>query len=203
MHQSGIHMKKCSLFVSRVHALLEQWGLINYQVDAESRPLPMGPPPTPHFNVLADTPSGLAPLQHRPLQVCVAFVTRRSRLYNVLYHLTHLLIRTYSCRCRPRSTCCISQKRAERSLQTARTSVCALTSTPRSTLRFHTLTSTNMLKRTPANNDIHVDLVTAVKFCKRFIYSVCQFIISYVQSGFLHLRNLTYFYQFSCVMSGD
>lgn len=43
--------------------------MINYQVDAESRPLPMGPPPTPHFNVLADTPSGLAPLQHKPLQV--------------------------------------------------------------------------------------------------------------------------------------
>uniref|UniRef100_A0A672HI14 SWI/SNF related, matrix associated, actin dependent regulator of chromatin, subfamily c, member 1b n=1 Tax=Salarias fasciatus TaxID=181472 RepID=A0A672HI14_SALFA len=54
---------------STVHAFLEQWGLINYQVDAESRPLPMGPPPTPHFNVLADTPSGLAPLQHKPLQV--------------------------------------------------------------------------------------------------------------------------------------
>uniref|UniRef100_A0A8K9XGW5 SWI/SNF related BAF chromatin remodeling complex subunit C1b n=1 Tax=Oncorhynchus mykiss TaxID=8022 RepID=A0A8K9XGW5_ONCMY len=55
--------------VMRVHALLEQWGLVNYQVDAESRPLPMGPSPTPHFNTLADTPSGLAPLQHRPLQV--------------------------------------------------------------------------------------------------------------------------------------
>uniref|UniRef100_A0A673MXK9 SWI/SNF related, matrix associated, actin dependent regulator of chromatin, subfamily c, member 1a n=1 Tax=Sinocyclocheilus rhinocerous TaxID=307959 RepID=A0A673MXK9_9TELE len=48
--------------VMRVHAFLEQWGLVNYQVDAESRPLPMGPPPTPHFNVLTDTPSGLVPL---------------------------------------------------------------------------------------------------------------------------------------------
>uniref|UniRef100_A0A8C2JDA1 SWI/SNF related, matrix associated, actin dependent regulator of chromatin, subfamily c, member 1b n=1 Tax=Cyprinus carpio TaxID=7962 RepID=A0A8C2JDA1_CYPCA len=57
----------CSLI--RVHSFLEQWGLINYQVDAESRPLPMGPPPTPHFNVLTDAPSGLVPLQHRPLQV--------------------------------------------------------------------------------------------------------------------------------------
>ncbi|XP_037119213.1 SWI/SNF complex subunit SMARCC1b [Syngnathus acus] len=57
----------CSIL--RLHAFLEQWGLINYQVDAESRPLPMGPPPTPHFNVLADTPTGLAPLQHKPLQV--------------------------------------------------------------------------------------------------------------------------------------
>ncbi|KAJ8395209.1 hypothetical protein AAFF_G00034110 [Aldrovandia affinis] len=55
--------------VMRVHAFLEQWGLVNYQVDAESRPLPMGPPPTPHFNVLADTPSGLMPLHHRPSQV--------------------------------------------------------------------------------------------------------------------------------------
>ncbi|KAG9280073.1 SWI/SNF complex subunit SMARCC1-like [Astyanax mexicanus] len=57
----------CALI--RVHAFLEQWGLINYQVDAESRPLPMGPPPTPHFNVLTDSPSALVPLQHRPLQV--------------------------------------------------------------------------------------------------------------------------------------
>uniref|UniRef100_A0A3P8Y012 SWI/SNF related, matrix associated, actin dependent regulator of chromatin, subfamily c, member 1a n=1 Tax=Esox lucius TaxID=8010 RepID=A0A3P8Y012_ESOLU len=55
--------------VMRVHAFLEQWGLVNYQVDAESRPLPMGPPPTPHFNVLADTPSGLTPMHHRPPQV--------------------------------------------------------------------------------------------------------------------------------------
>ena len=54
------------LFVSRVHAFLEQWGLVNYQVDSDSRPLPMGPPPTPHFTVLADTPSGLIPLNHRP-----------------------------------------------------------------------------------------------------------------------------------------
>uniref|UniRef100_A0A673WJC6 SWI/SNF related BAF chromatin remodeling complex subunit C1 n=1 Tax=Salmo trutta TaxID=8032 RepID=A0A673WJC6_SALTR len=52
-----------------VHAFLEQWGLVNYQVDAESRPLPMGPPPTPHFNVLADTPSGLTPMHHRPPQI--------------------------------------------------------------------------------------------------------------------------------------
>uniref|UniRef100_A0A7N8X2A4 SWI/SNF related, matrix associated, actin dependent regulator of chromatin, subfamily c, member 1a n=1 Tax=Mastacembelus armatus TaxID=205130 RepID=A0A7N8X2A4_9TELE len=55
--------------IMRVHAFLEQWGLVNYQVDAESRPLPMGPPPTPHFTVLADTPSGLIPLNHRPPQI--------------------------------------------------------------------------------------------------------------------------------------
>lgn len=77
LQQIGINMKQ--MFVSRVHAFLEQWGLINYQVDAESRPLPMGPPPTPHFNVLADTPSGLAPLQHKPLQVCRDAVAQSSQ----------------------------------------------------------------------------------------------------------------------------
>uniref|UniRef100_A0A8C5WD76 SWI/SNF related, matrix associated, actin dependent regulator of chromatin subfamily c member 1 n=1 Tax=Leptobrachium leishanense TaxID=445787 RepID=A0A8C5WD76_9ANUR len=55
--------------VMRVHAFLEQWGLVNYQVDADSRPMAMGPPPTPHFNVLADTPSGLVPLHMRTPQV--------------------------------------------------------------------------------------------------------------------------------------
>uniref|UniRef100_A0A8C9TH78 SWI/SNF related BAF chromatin remodeling complex subunit C1 n=1 Tax=Scleropages formosus TaxID=113540 RepID=A0A8C9TH78_SCLFO len=55
--------------IMRVHAFLEQWGLVNYQVDAESRPLPMGPPPTSHFTVLADTPSGLMPLHLRPPQI--------------------------------------------------------------------------------------------------------------------------------------
>ncbi|XP_014665929.1 PREDICTED: SWI/SNF complex subunit SMARCC2-like [Priapulus caudatus] len=49
--------------IMRVHAFLEQWGLINYQVDAECRPAPMGPPPTSHFCVLGDTPSGIQPLQ--------------------------------------------------------------------------------------------------------------------------------------------
>ncbi|XP_063222467.1 SWI/SNF complex subunit SMARCC2 isoform X2 [Bacillus rossius redtenbacheri] len=48
--------------IMRVHAFLEQWGLINYQVDSDSRPTPMGPPPTSHFHVLSDTPSGLQPV---------------------------------------------------------------------------------------------------------------------------------------------
>ncbi|ROL50670.1 SWI/SNF complex subunit SMARCC2 [Anabarilius grahami] len=54
--------------IMRVHAFLEQWGLINYQVDSESRPTPMGPPPTSHFHVLADTPSSLVPLQPKASQ---------------------------------------------------------------------------------------------------------------------------------------
>lgn len=48
--------------IMRVHAFLEQWGLINYQVDSDSRPTPIGPPPTSHFHVLSDTPSGLQPV---------------------------------------------------------------------------------------------------------------------------------------------
>uniref|UniRef100_A0A8C9ZLW7 SWI/SNF related BAF chromatin remodeling complex subunit C2 n=1 Tax=Sander lucioperca TaxID=283035 RepID=A0A8C9ZLW7_SANLU len=42
--------------IMRVHAFLEQWGLINYQVDSESRPTPM------------DTPSSLVPLQPKTSQ---------------------------------------------------------------------------------------------------------------------------------------
>merc|ERR1712079_63031 len=45
--------------IMRVHAFLEQWGLVNYQIDLDSRPTLMGPPPTSHFHVLADTPAGL------------------------------------------------------------------------------------------------------------------------------------------------
>ena len=44
--------------------------MINYQVDAENRAIPMGPPSTSHFMVLADTPSGLSrvdpPRPHQP-----------------------------------------------------------------------------------------------------------------------------------------
>lgn len=47
--------------IMRVHAFLEQWGLVNYQIDIDSRPTPMGPPSTSHFHVLIDTPSGLQP----------------------------------------------------------------------------------------------------------------------------------------------
>ena len=50
----------CSIM--RVHAFLEQWGLVNYQVDIDARPTVMGPPPTSHFHILADTPAGLSPI---------------------------------------------------------------------------------------------------------------------------------------------
>ena len=50
----------CSIL--RVHAFLEQWGLVNYQVDSDSKPTPIGPPATSHFHLLADTPSGIQPV---------------------------------------------------------------------------------------------------------------------------------------------
>ncbi|KAF9575091.1 hypothetical protein EC968_004316 [Mortierella alpina] len=47
--------------IIRVHAFLEQWGLINYQVDPDTRPSAVGPAFTGHFRVTADTPRGLQP----------------------------------------------------------------------------------------------------------------------------------------------
>ena len=52
--------------VMRVHAFLEQWGLINYQVDPQTRPSNIGPPFTGHFRITADTPRGLQPFQPGP-----------------------------------------------------------------------------------------------------------------------------------------
>lgn len=58
--------------IMRVHAFLEQWGLINYQIDPEARPAALAPPFTGHFRVILDTPRGLQslhpgtrPSQHR------------------------------------------------------------------------------------------------------------------------------------------
>ncbi|KAF2358671.1 SMARCC C-terminal [Trinorchestia longiramus] len=54
---------------------VRQWGLINYQVDTDARPTPMGPPPTSHFHVLADSPSGLQSINPiRVNQPCAAKV---------------------------------------------------------------------------------------------------------------------------------
>ncbi|KAJ1934998.1 SWI/SNF and RSC complex subunit Ssr2, partial [Linderina macrospora] len=49
--------------IMRVHGFLEQWGLINYQADADSQPSTIGPPFTGHFRITADTPRGLMPFQ--------------------------------------------------------------------------------------------------------------------------------------------
>lgn len=54
--------------IMRVHAFLEQWGLINYQIDTDARPSHIGPPPTSHFHVLSDTPSGLQPVNPPKIQ---------------------------------------------------------------------------------------------------------------------------------------
>ncbi|KAJ5953374.1 hypothetical protein N7454_000270 [Penicillium verhagenii] len=52
--------------IMRIHSFLEQWGLINYQVDPQSRPSSIGPPFTGHFRIVADTPRGLQPFQPGP-----------------------------------------------------------------------------------------------------------------------------------------
>ena len=63
-----------------MHAFLEQWGMVNYQVDADSRPTPMGPPSTSHFHILADIPAGVQPLQPPRSQV------RKPLLFQHLYY---------------------------------------------------------------------------------------------------------------------
>lgn len=47
--------------VMRVFSFLETWGLINYQVDPQTRPSMVGPQFTGHFQVLLDTAKGLVP----------------------------------------------------------------------------------------------------------------------------------------------
>lgn len=54
----------CTLM--RCHAFLEQWGLINYQIDPESRPSFIGPQFTGHFQIILDTPQGLQPFVPTP-----------------------------------------------------------------------------------------------------------------------------------------
>ncbi|KAI3640287.1 hypothetical protein MIR68_001165 [Amoeboaphelidium protococcarum] len=49
--------------IIRVHAFLEQWGLINYQVNPASRPSMVAPPYTGHFRVTVDAPKGLVAAQ--------------------------------------------------------------------------------------------------------------------------------------------
>ncbi|ANB15831.1 Swi3p [Sugiyamaella lignohabitans] len=49
--------------IMRVHQFLEKWGLINYQVNIESRPMDVDPPFTGHWKPLLDTPRGLFPFQ--------------------------------------------------------------------------------------------------------------------------------------------
>ncbi|MCJ1434998.1 hypothetical protein MMC27_004368 [Xylographa pallens] len=49
--------------IMRVHAFCEQWGLINYQVDADKKPSVIGPPFSGHFRLTADTPRGLQSFQ--------------------------------------------------------------------------------------------------------------------------------------------
>ncbi|KAI9890218.1 MAG: hypothetical protein M1814_004380 [Vezdaea aestivalis] len=52
--------------ICRIHAMLEQWGLINYQVDPEIRPSVIAPPFTGHYRVTLDTPRGLQTYQPGP-----------------------------------------------------------------------------------------------------------------------------------------
>ncbi|KAI8073108.1 hypothetical protein BC940DRAFT_290552 [Gongronella butleri] len=45
--------------ITRIHAFLEKWGLINYQMDPRLRPSNLGPPFAGKFNLVLDTPQHL------------------------------------------------------------------------------------------------------------------------------------------------
>ncbi|KAG7696635.1 hypothetical protein KL951_003091 [Ogataea haglerorum] len=47
----------------RLHKFLDKWGIINYQVNPETRPVPLEPPYTGEFTVDFDTPRGLFPFE--------------------------------------------------------------------------------------------------------------------------------------------
>lgn len=47
--------------IIRIHAFLEQWGLVNYQIDPKTKPSLIGPQYTGHFQIVLDTPDGLKP----------------------------------------------------------------------------------------------------------------------------------------------
>lgn len=55
--------------IMRVHRFLEQWGLINYQIDPETRPSIAGPQYTGHFQITLDTPRGFEPMIPAPESV--------------------------------------------------------------------------------------------------------------------------------------
>lgn len=54
--------------IMRVHQFLEQWGIINYQVDPTTRPALLGPQYTGHFQITLDAPQGLKPAEFRDLE---------------------------------------------------------------------------------------------------------------------------------------
>ncbi|WWC63236.1 uncharacterized protein I303_105836 [Kwoniella dejecticola CBS 10117] len=81
--------------IMRVHAFLEQWGLINYQVDPETRPAALGPPFTGHFRVTLDTPKGLSNLVHpgtRPNTGALA-LSAQTQTNGVIPHPSNLDLR--------------------------------------------------------------------------------------------------------------
>ncbi|GAU90876.1 hypothetical protein RvY_03234 [Ramazzottius varieornatus] len=62
--------------IVRIHSFLEQWGLINFQIEAEQRPMGFGPSSTSHFNILLDTPAGVQPLQPPKHQTAEDYVCK-------------------------------------------------------------------------------------------------------------------------------
>ncbi|KAI8981693.1 SWIRM domain-containing protein, partial [Mycotypha africana] len=64
--------------IIRVHAFLEQWGLINYQMDPAAKPTIIGPPFEGQLKVVAELPAAL----HKPVSVDDSIDDGKENVYN-------------------------------------------------------------------------------------------------------------------------
>lgn len=68
--------------IIRLHAFLEQWGLINYQIDPKTKPSLIGPQYTGHFQIILDTPDGLKPFIPEDAKITNAETTPHTNGYD-------------------------------------------------------------------------------------------------------------------------
>ncbi|CEP11580.1 hypothetical protein [Parasitella parasitica] len=69
--------------IIRVHAFLEQWGLINYQMDPTAKPTAIGPPFEGQIKVIAELPIGLKkPIKKEGEDVEIVTITTQQTLEN-------------------------------------------------------------------------------------------------------------------------
>ncbi|OWZ54037.1 hypothetical protein C368_03792 [Cryptococcus neoformans 125.91] len=128
--------------IMRVHAFLEQWGLINYQVDPDTRPAALGPPFTGHFRVTLDTPRGLSNLLHPGVKPGAGALSQTN---GVIPHPSNLDLRKTIYHSTPRITKPISAEDATKLASTngdvpkSKTYVCETCGTDCTTTRYHSL----------------------------------------------------------------
>ncbi|KIR51618.1 hypothetical protein I315_05841 [Cryptococcus gattii Ru294] len=128
--------------IMRVHAFLEQWGLINYQVDPDTRPAALGPPFTGHFRVTLDTPRGLSNLLHPGVRPGAGALSQTN---GVTPHPSNLDLRKTIYHSTSRTTKPVSAEDATKlasangDVPKSKTYVCETCGTDCTTTRYHSL----------------------------------------------------------------